>query len=79
MLIALMVPLVAVTRLFTFAVFRNAWAQRALPAPEAIIVGAALRWLVFVVVLYAAAVMIRAALSSRREERLLTPEAVLAA
>ena len=38
-----------------------------------------LRWLVFVVVLYAAAVMIRAALSSRREERLLTPEAILAA
>lgn len=37
-----------------------------------------LRWLVIVVVLYAAAVMLRAALSGRREERL-TPESVAAA
>ena len=36
-----------------------------------------LRWLVFVVVLYAAAVMLRSALSGRRNERL-TPEAVTA-
>jgi len=38
-----------------------------------------LRWLVIVVVLYAAAVMLRSALSGRREDRLLTPEAVEAA
>ena len=40
MLIALLIPLVLVTLLFSFAVLRNVWAQRALPAPEALIVGA---------------------------------------
>ena len=36
----------------------------------------ALRWLVMIVVLYAAAVMLRSAISGRREERLLTPAAI---
>ena len=39
----------------------------------------ALRWLVMIVVLYAAAVMLRSAISGRREERLLTPAAIEAA
>lgn len=38
-----------------------------------------LRWLVILVVLYAAAVMLRSALGGRREDRLLTPAAVEAA